>query len=390
MVPVIGKSIKLYFLKIDEKKGNRNFEQDEISSVEGLFLPESIKQMFPEYKYSEMNLIEDDNRSAIFPDPFVTIGETDFFLSVKGIGSTTDPYSMELLSKANTLVLSRNESMSKRISNLNDSHGRFITGEVWLRGSPYGGQGEEHGLIALETSNMAQPLSINGFMVAPVIRLIYLPENMEKEIKNIYWYRKFKGRIVQELRLVPSNVRIYFHSYNTLGSNISRIFDMFSIGSNEQAIDFEINFIRSGLAALSIFARTMRIEVDGSFSGLDYFDVWIDKDAVVAPDGTLYFVDLEGVERNYILESKVRDKIDEQFYRSLYEFTFALEQFEQERERRFNDLSDRRIRFQILIREALRKDPILNVNLIENSLQITIGNSLNLEKLYRTITLIDL
>ena len=390
MVPVIGKSIKLYFLKIDEKKGNRNFEHDEISSVEGLFLPESIKQMFPEYKYSEMNLIEDDNRSAIFPDPFVTIGETDFFLSVKGIGSTTDPYSMELLSKANTLVLSRNESMSKRISNLNDSHGRFITGEVWLRGSPYGGQGEEHGLIALETSNMAQPLSINGFMVAPVIRLIYLPENMEKEIKNIYWYRKFKGRIVQELRLVPSNVRIYFHSYNTLGSNISRIFDMFSIGSNEQAIDFEINFIRSGLAALSIFARTMRIEVDGSFSGLDYFDVWIDKDAVVAPDGTLYFVDLEGVERNYILESKVRDKIDEQFYRSLYEFTFALEQFEQERERRFNDLSDRRIRFQILIREALRKDPILNVNLIENSLQITIGNSLNLEKLYRTITLIDL
>ena len=390
MVPVIGKSIKLYFLKTDEKKGNRNFEQDEISSVEGLFLPESIKQMFPEYKYSEMNLIEDDNRSAIFPDPFVTIGETDFFLSVKGIGSTTDPYSMELLSKANTLVLSRNESMSKRISNLNDSHGRFITGEVWLRGSPYGGQGEEHGLIALETSNMAQPLSINGFMVAPVIRLIYLPENMEKEIKNIYWYRKFKGRIVQELRLVPSNVRIYFHSYNTLGSNISRIFDMFSIGSNEQAIDFEINFIRSGLAALSIFARTMRIEMDGSFSGLDYFDVWIDKDAVVAPDGTLYFVDLEGVERNYILESKVRDKIDEQFYRSLYEFTFALEQFEQERERRFNDLSDRRIRFQILIREALRKDPILNVNLIENSLQITIGNSLNLEKLYRTITLIDL
>ena len=390
MVPVIGKSIKLYFLKMDEKKGNGNFEQDEISSVEGLFLPESIKQMFPEYKYSEMNLIEDDNRSAIFPDPFVTIGKTDFFLSVKGIGSTTDPYSMELLSKANTLVLSRNESMSKRISNLDDSHGRFITGEVWLRGSPYGGQGEEHGLIALETSNMAQPLSINGFMVAPVIRLIYLPENMEMEIKNIYWYRKFKGRIVQELRLVPSNVRIYFHSYNTLGSNISRIFDMFSIGSNEQAIDFEINFIRSGLAALSIFARTMRIEMDGSFSGLDYFDVWIDKDAVVAPDGTLYFVDLEGVERNYILESKVRDKIDEQFYRSLYEFTFALEQFEQERERRFNDLSDRRIRFQILIREALRKDPILNVNLIENSLQITIGNSLNLEKLYRTITLIDL
>ena len=33
----------------------------------------------------------------------------------------------------------------------------------------------------------------------------------------------------------------------------------------------------------------------GTFSGLDYFDVWIDKDAVIAPNGTVYFVDLEGL-----------------------------------------------------------------------------------------------
>ncbi len=390
MVQIPGKPIKLFYMKTGQKKINNMFEQSEIQSVEGIYVPESLKDMFPEYSYEPMEFIEDDNRSAIYPEPFVTIGKTDFYLCVKGIGSTTDPYSMELLNRSNTLVISRSRSTSERLNKLNDTLGRFITGEVWLRGSPYGGQGEEHGIIALKTSNMAEPLSINGFMIAPVIRLMYLPEEMENEIRGLYWYRKFKGRFVQELRLVPSNVRIYFHSYNTLGSNISRIFDMFSIESNMQAIEFEINFIRSGLAALSIFARTMRIEEDGSFSGLDYFDVWIDKDAVVAPDGTLYFVDLEGVERNYILESRVGEKIDEQFYRSLYEFTFAMEQFEQERQRRFNDITERRVQFPMLVQEALKNEPILKANFSTERLQITIQNTLRLEKLYRTITLIDL
>ena len=389
MVSFPGKNITLYFLKNKTKMINDNFDHSEIGDVEGVYVPESMKNLFPEFDYTPVEFVEDDNRSAILPKVFVTIGDTDFYLCVKGIGSTTDPYSMNLLDRSGILSLARSSDVAGRITPITNEPGRFVTGEVWLRGSPYGGQGEEHGLIALNTSKMANLLSINGFMIAPVIRLVYFPDEMEKALKDIYWYRQFKGRIVQELRLVPSNVRIYFHSYNTLGSNISRIFDMFSIETNSQAIQFEINFIKSCLAALTIFARTL-VEMDGgTFSGLDYFDVWIDKDAVIAPNGTVYFVDLEGVERNYILGTKVTEKIDEQFYRSLYEFTFAFEQIEQERQKRFNDPTDRRRHLEALVKEALKGDPILKVVEEKNSLRIRIGNNLGLEKLYRTITLLD-
>jgi hypothetical protein len=58
------------------------------------------------------------------------------------------------------------------------------------------------------------------------------------KIKEIYWYRKFAGRIVQETRLVPSNVRVYFHSGRTIGGNIGEIFRLFKIDENEKALEF--------------------------------------------------------------------------------------------------------------------------------------------------------
>ena len=47
--------------------------------------------------------------------------------------------------------------------------------------------------------------------------------------------------------------------------------------------------------------------------------------SVLAPDGTIYFVDLEGLEWIQIKESEVAEKIDDQIYRSLYEFMYAYE-----------------------------------------------------------------
>ena len=59
---------------------------------------------------------------------------------------------------------------------------------------------------------MADLTSIHGFRIAAIVKIAFLPNDIENEIKKIYWYRKFRGRMVQETRLVPSNVRIYFHS----------------------------------------------------------------------------------------------------------------------------------------------------------------------------------
>ena len=138
-----------------------------------------------------------------------------------------------------------------------DGADRLITGELWLRGSPYGGQGLEHASTALRVSEMADLTSIGGFLIAPVVKVCFLPQSLEDRLRQVYWYRRYPGRMVQEVRLVPSNVRVYFHSKNTVGNNIRYLFDLFSVSSSAQAVQFETNFVRSTVAMLTLFARTL-------------------------------------------------------------------------------------------------------------------------------------
>jgi hypothetical protein len=274
------------------------------------------------------------------------------------------------------------------IVNSEEKAPRYITGELWLRGSPYGGQGLEHATTSMRVSEMADFTSIQGFRIAPVVKISFLPEDVERRIKEIYWYRKFAGRIVQETRLVPSNVRIYFHSGSTIGGNISEIYRLFEIDENEKALEFLQNFVKSGIAFLTLFIRSMRSNEDGTYSGLDFYDVWLDKDAVLAPDGTIYFVDLEGLEWINVLEKKVHEKIDDQIYRSLYEFMYAYEQIERERARRFGHLLERKAQFEYLLREAL-KDDVVQVSRDGERLQLVLGNILGEKRLMKEFTIVD-
>ena len=80
-----------------------------------------------------------------------------------------------------------------------------------------------------------------------------------------------------------------------------------------------------------------------------FYDVWLDKDAVLAPDGTIYFVDLEGLEWITVGENNIHEKIRDQIYRSLYEFMYAYEQIERERSKRFGEMADRKVQFEYLL-----------------------------------------
>jgi hypothetical protein len=221
------------------------------------------------------------------------------------------------------------------------------------------------------------------------VKTVFLPESLENEIKKIYWYRRFKGRMVQEARLVPSNVRIYFHSGSTVGGNVSSIFDLFGVDQNDKALEFLKNFVKSGIAFLTLFTRSIRSNEDGTFSGLDFYDVWLDKDAVLAPDGTIYFVDLEGLEWITVGEKNVQEKIDDQIYRSLYEFMYAYEQIERERSARFGDVRDRKVQFEYLLREALKDDEIVDLAREGESLELVIGNTLGEQSLTGKFPIID-
>jgi len=384
-----GQPLSLNVYEAYETLTNKQLSRFEMDEFGRIHLAECMRPFTDLEVLDTKEFNADDNRGAISSSPFLKMDGTEFYLSVKGIGSTTSPFSHRLLCKDEICRLLNDSKRRDKIINSPESASRYITGELWLRGSPYGGQGLEHAMTSLRVSEMADLTSLHGFRIAPLVKIVYLPVEIENEIKKLYWYRSFKGKIVQETRLVPSNVRIYFHSGSTLGGNIKSVFNLFGIDSNAKALSFLRNFVKSGIAFLTLFSRTLRSNSDGTFGGLDFYDVWLDKDAVIAPDGTVYFVDLEGLEWITVEEKKVSEKIDDQIYRSLYEFMYAYEQIEQERVARFGDGIDRKVQFEHFLREALKDDEVVDVSSEGQSLNLVIGNILRESRLTKEFAILD-
>jgi len=341
---------------------NRQFAGEELSSWDRCFLPPSMAALIDQPALATRDFVEDDNRSAIDPVPAATLDGLPFFLSVKGIGSAIDPFAHRPLDGPHAAELSADPEARDRLARASAVPGGLITGELWLRGSPYGGQGLPHALTALHVSERATLTDLNGFRIAPVVKVAMLPADLERRLRTVYWYRQYRDRFVQELRLVPSNVRFYFHGRKTVGSDVAHVFDLFGVDTPAKSHRFLTNFLRSGLALLTLFARTMEYEAARDrYAGLDFWDVWLDKDAVLAPDGTVYFVDLEGIDTIRVDAVDVAEKLDDQLFRSLYEFMFAYEQIDSECARRFGEVGSRRRRLEARLEEALRDDRFLQV-----------------------------
>ena len=384
-----GLPLNLNIYETSEMLTNKHFQEFKMPEFERIYLPENMRPFTDITPLGTKEFIIDDNRGAVSTLPYLKMDATDFHLSVKGIGSTTNPFSHQLLGKAEICNLLKDSKLKDKIVNSEERAPRYLTGELWLRGSPYGGQGLQHATTSMRVSEMADLTSIHGFRVAPLVKIVFLPESLENEIKKIYWYRRFRGRMVQEIRLVPSNVRIYFHSGSTIGGNICQIFDLFGIDSNDKAVNFLKNFIKSGIAYLTLFPRIINSNKDGTFSGLDFYDVWLDKDAVLAPDGTIYFVDLEGLEWITVEEKNIQEKIDDQIYRSLYEFMYAYEQIERERFARFGGTTDRKMQFEYLLKEALKDDEVIDLASEGQGLKLVVGNILGEQRLTKKFPIMD-
>ncbi len=360
-------------------------------ALKRLWLPTPMSALADDPDGSDREFIEDDNRGAILPDPVASIHGRPFYLSVKGIGATVSPLSHRPLDRFEGADASDDGEVRRRLRAAPHlGSDRLVTGELWLRGSPYGGQGLEHAATALAVSQRAQGTSIAGFRIAPVVGVTLFPRPLEARCRSIAWYRRYRGRFVQELRLVPSNARIYFHARQTLGGSVGELFDEFGIGAPAAARRFQVQFVRTVIPVLTLFARTLRREPGTErLQGLEFHDVWLDKDAVVAPDGSVYFVDLEGLEDDAVPLAEVTGRIEEQIFRSLYEFLFAYEQIDAERRRRFGGDTGRRAHFAEVVREALREDPYARVREVPDGLVMTVRNPLGEEALYTDFPLLD-
>ena len=393
-------------IALDEYQGagtitNKYFRTYQMPEFERLYLPESVRPFTDSEPTGAKELLIDDNRSAVSREPYMAIDGVDFYFSVKGIGSTTSPFSRQLFKKEEISSLLKSASLRERVASAKEKetkYPRYLTGELWSRGCPYGSQGLEFATIAMKAAEASDPstTSIHGFRIAPLVKIVKLPQALQEKVTQVYWYRRFRQEMVQETRLIPSNVRIYFHSDWTIGDDTGELFDFFHIDNNDRAMSFLRNFLKSGIAVLTLFVRSMADNGNGTYSGLDFYDVWLDKDAVLAPDGTIFWADLEGLQAITIggrdradLEFNVEENMEHQIYRSLYEFMYAYEQIERERVRRFGHATDRKVQFEYLLRDALRDDEVVGLRRSSDSLELVIGNILGEERLTKNFTILD-
>jgi len=78
---------------------NEYFQEFEMCEFERVYLPESMRPFTSFSPSGTKAFIVDDNRGAVSTLPSLELDGTDFYLSVKGVGSTTNPFSQQLLGK---------------------------------------------------------------------------------------------------------------------------------------------------------------------------------------------------------------------------------------------------------------------------------------------------
>ncbi len=329
------------------------------------YVPELLHRLAPGSDGTPVSGVRDDNRSAILTGRRHAIGGQEFLAAVKGCGAAVDAYENVPMTAERVRSLARDAGLVAPLAAEDGASAGFLTGERWFGNVPYGGQAPDNAAIGLLTSLRATDAQIRGFYVCPVIGLVRLPDALARLASRFFWYRRYEGEYWQEIRLMPSNVRLYFHSPVTFGMDTSRALSLFGIASFEDAERFLENLARSSLAALTLYARTLRHDpVRGTYAGLGYHDVWLDKDAVIAPDGTMHFADLEGIEEVPArTPDAVRDAIGGQFHRNVYEATYALEALAWDVDRRwraFRTGPERRRWILDVLERACVADPFLS------------------------------
>ncbi len=294
-------------------------------------LPMSCKDLVPDSEKIQMvEGLRDDNRSLIIPGYIAEIAGRKYYLEAKGIGARVPMYGFMMPDESTYVWGSRfhGRGITEHWKTMIKGEPRYM-GEMWFGNAPYGAHGTSESLDSVAITELGTgmeiPNCINGFWFCPVLYSIQLPDWVVDARKVFYWYRRYPGTWSQQFRLVPSNTRLYFHSDCTLGIAPRKVLAAYGVETRDGMDSFIENYIASGTAALTLAARTCRV-VDGHYEILDYDDVWLDKDSIIAPDGTIHFADIDDLEwREYRDQAGVKKKLRRQLERNFFEFMFGLD-----------------------------------------------------------------
>ena len=279
-------------------------------------------------------------------------------------------FSGERLSPLRIINACRDKELLPRVQNLSTGTG-FMMAESWMGESPYGCQGYINGFDELKFSLIAEKYSINGACICPVIGVVQIPQEIEKIARKFFWFRRYEKNFYQVIRLMPSNIRLYFESSQVVANPYSFL-SLFGISDEKSMENFELNFIKSGIALLSLLARSS--EIDGNtVKGIIYQDVWLDKDCVVAPDGTIHFADLEGLIWKTVALKEFSELQKNEWEKLVFEFLFALVKLDNYRYHlrgKSATWDEQREELSLLIQMALNRDHIANAEYHNNDLNI--------------------
>ncbi len=300
--------------------------------------------------------VADGNRTLILPERTIELDGRRWALSVKGAGALVPMYGEPL----------------------DDEVGRReLLAESWFGEAPFGGQGEVNARIGLDVTSAAGGSRWNGFTLCPVVQVVEVPA--EHVRADRWWYRRHRGPVLQEHRLVPSDVRLFHAAEHTLGQDPDRVLAAFGVEDTVALDAFLDAAIRTGFAALTLFVRTAR-EVRWGLHGLGYGNVWLDKDSVVAPDGALCFADLEGLGwtlagADRSLDEVVREQLDHNLYEVLYGLDTVQRVAERVAGRRLT-AAERRRKMALRVELALEGDPFLRAERRSDGLDLVITTPL--------------
>jgi hypothetical protein len=249
--------------------------------------------------------IPDGNRSVVLPTVRTLFAGREWMVSVKGAGAAMAAYGASPVDSVFDASI----------------EGRSIAGESWMGEAPYGAQGEIGAAQALEVTSLCDARgTIAGAHVCPVAAVVKIPE--ARVDRDRFWYRRHRGAVLQEHRLVPSDVRLYHGSGPALARDPEGVLRGFGVTEVSSLDAFADRYLASGLCALTLWARTAR-ENHGAWEGLDFDDVWLDKDSLLACDGTIFLVDLESLEwmpatHRMDARARIKRQIDRNYYELMY------------------------------------------------------------------------